>query len=192
MGSSSPVLDKTDMEILYFIENHHGFAGTAEVAEEIDLTTNGAEYRLKKLENKGEIDSRVVSRDKIWYKAGSTIPGPHWLAIPMAILFMGFLNAYLSLMGSERTHVNRENVPEFRLIGTLLPIWFGLALSFLGASIVTFNQWYFLLFGVWTAATFLSIRLVWRNVFEGDKSLLEEAFPGFIQTVYHVPKEDRA
>ncbi|MFB6196829.1 MAG: winged helix-turn-helix transcriptional regulator [Halobacteriaceae archaeon] len=60
-------IEEKDRAILHFIQKNHGFAGTAEIAEEINLTVQGAEYRLANLEEVGVVSSRVVSRDKVWY-----------------------------------------------------------------------------------------------------------------------------
>lgn len=68
MARSGAELDDKEVAILEYIEQQPGrFAATPEIAETLDLTTNGASYRLKKLEDKGEIDSRIPSRDQIWY-----------------------------------------------------------------------------------------------------------------------------
>lgn len=44
-----------------------GFASTSEIAEELGLTVSGARYHLDPMQEDGVVDSRVVSRDKVWY-----------------------------------------------------------------------------------------------------------------------------
>jgi len=61
-------LDETEREILNYVKSQPGqFVGTAEVADRLDITTNGASYRLKELRKKDRVESRQPSRDEIWY-----------------------------------------------------------------------------------------------------------------------------
>lgn len=103
-GDEEATVDEKDRAILDFIRDQPGgFAGTAEVAEEVDLTTNGAAYRLKKLRKLDRVDSRIVSRDEVWYPASAPTPDggfswltPHlagigeWLGVPSAVLTIVF------------------------------------------------------------------------------------------------------
>lgn len=95
MAATNSELDKKDQSIIEFLQNNGGFAGTAEVATEIDLTTNGAEYRLKELEKDEKIASRVVSRDKVWYLP-SNDPTTYQSGIWMAVIFGGFILAVVT------------------------------------------------------------------------------------------------
>ena len=73
-------IDEKDEAVLRFIRDSDGdFAGTAEVAERFEMSTQGASYRLKKLRDVGEIESRNISRDEVWYVVGNEgtgKPGP--------------------------------------------------------------------------------------------------------------------
>lgn len=61
-----------DKEIKRIINEKDGaFASTSEIAEELDLTVNGARYHLDTLQEDGVVDSRVVSRDRIWHVSES-------------------------------------------------------------------------------------------------------------------------
>lgn len=67
----SSELDEKDKRVLQYIQDQPGeFAGTPEVADVLGLTTNGAAYRLKKLQELGLVKSRQPSRDEIWYLEG--------------------------------------------------------------------------------------------------------------------------
>ena len=68
MAATTADLDDKDHNIRNFIiESDGAFAGTAEVAEAFDMTTQGASYRLEKLRSHNKVEGRVVSRDEVWY-----------------------------------------------------------------------------------------------------------------------------
>lgn len=99
MATSGSELEDKDKRIVRFIRNSPGgFVGTAEVAEELGMTTNGASYRLKELKKDGVIDSRQPSRDEVWYIAASR---EHWhKATQTATAAAGILVGFTLFVGA--------------------------------------------------------------------------------------------
>lgn len=57
--------EKTDREVLEAVRKHQP-AGTAEVAEELDIERQSADYRLRKLENQNQVESKKIGRTLAW------------------------------------------------------------------------------------------------------------------------------
>lgn len=99
MAEAESKKDDTDNRIIQFIREKNGFAGTAEVADELDMTTNGAEYRLKNLKSAGDLESRIVSRDKVWHLPEQQTGLPQNLDLASLIATTG-VALFLYLIGS--------------------------------------------------------------------------------------------
>ena len=56
-----------DDEIIEAISNMQPTAGTADIAEELGVTRQSADYRLRRLEEEGRIRKETVGRTLIWF-----------------------------------------------------------------------------------------------------------------------------
>ena len=57
-----------DREILeQFVESGEPAFGANELAEMVDMSRQGVDYRLRDLEEEGLVASKIVSRDRIWW-----------------------------------------------------------------------------------------------------------------------------
>lgn len=58
--------EKTDREVLEAVRKHQP-AGTAEVAEELSIERQSADYRLRKLEKQAKVRSKKIGRTLAWF-----------------------------------------------------------------------------------------------------------------------------
>lgn len=66
MGGRPP--ETSDVDILeLFISSGDPVLFTTEVAEQIDITQQGAFHRLQQLEEKGYLDTKSTSNARIWW-----------------------------------------------------------------------------------------------------------------------------
>lgn len=56
---------KTDKEVIEAVRKHQP-AGTAEVAKELNIERQSADYRLRKLEKQGRVNSKKIGRSLAW------------------------------------------------------------------------------------------------------------------------------
>lgn len=59
----------SDTEIIRAVEKHEP-AGTQEIADELDIARQSADYRLRQLEKGGEVSSKKVGGSLIWLLNG--------------------------------------------------------------------------------------------------------------------------
>lgn len=62
---------KTDSEVLAAVRAHNP-AATSEVAEELDMTRQAADYRLRKLRDEGRVNSKKIAKSLVWFPAEDT------------------------------------------------------------------------------------------------------------------------
>lgn len=69
MDAASEDVAHTEDEFLDAVRKHEP-AGTREVADEVGVTRQGADYRLRKLRDEGKVQSKKVGRDSlVWMLA---------------------------------------------------------------------------------------------------------------------------
>jgi predicted transcriptional regulator len=56
----------SDEQILHAVEKHEP-AGTSDVAEELGIARQGADYRLRKLKNEGRVSKKKVGNSLVWF-----------------------------------------------------------------------------------------------------------------------------
>lgn len=134
MATSGVELDDTEQAILDFVEDRPGaFVGTAEVADHIGMTNNGASYRLKELKKKGWLDSRQPSRDEVWYipetQPESSQPGAQSMGL-VGMPSLALSKKAILETGGALTAVGSFAAYYGALWGGPLLLWVGLTLWF--------------------------------------------------------------
>jgi len=61
----------TDNDVVAAVRAHEP-AATSEVAQELGLTRQGADHRLRQLRDKGRIESKKIAASLVWYVADDT------------------------------------------------------------------------------------------------------------------------
>lgn len=53
-------------DVIEAIQKYDGYAGTADVADEIGTTTESAYVKLRAMEDQGDLESQLIGQSRIW------------------------------------------------------------------------------------------------------------------------------
>lgn len=100
----------TDEQLLTAVRTHEP-AATSEVAEEVGVTRQGADRRLRVLRDEGRVNSKKIAKSLVWYDVADRAAIDGGDAAPLRQL-IGAVDADTAEAARKRSDAWRESVDE--------------------------------------------------------------------------------